>query len=71
MEKTKICIMGSGLQEVSGKLIEEMKKINWNEPAETLKSGVEALKMFQEDEEEFKPVYRKRHRKRKKGVFRK
>ena len=68
MEKIKICISKEQFQENVNKLIEIAKKIDWSDSLEALKKSTEAIEVFQEDKEEFKPVYQKRHRKRAKGA---
>ena len=68
MGKTKIYISKEHFQENVNKLIEIAKKIDWSDSFEALKKTNEAIEIFREDEEEFKPVYQKRHWKRAKGA---
>ena len=66
MEKIKICILNEQISESINKFKEIVEKIDWSDSFETLKN----IDVFREveDEEEFKPVYRKRHWKRAKGA---
>ena len=70
MKKPKTIIMGQDSTNQSlgsfKKLIEIAKKIDLSDSIEAIKAGAETIKAFREDDkEEFKSVYRKRHWKRK------
>ena len=77
MRKTKKCVIGAVAISQSAVSLAEMAEkignISYDDFIETLKNAteIEALKIFQEDEKEFKPIYQKRHKKRCKNERRK